>query len=471
MSYVFCVCSVDSTPIESCDLNLTRVPRSSTPNAAKAQKPMYSILIYDEIRSMNPPGRFLKQDPNTKLWSDIGKKKALDKTRQALREGAPEMLKEMGDDGGAGGDDSNDDEEEQNNGNVAKFKTNARDSDALNASFRSIGSFSLEDPLNDSFRSLQSIQSALNQGSGGNFPGVGAATNMQNDQGPEPNRMLLAAQMKLIEQQMAQWQQLINLQNFLQNSGSQIDPNTHLQLLNLQVQLQNQLQQNQQQQQNVPNIPTFSAPQVNPHQLLNPNPQHIGNAPQFQLNDQNLSALLSVLHGNAASSNNPLNQNPGVPGGHSNPNNAFQQFQQQLALQQLQQKINNNNNQFVNATPANSNNWGGNPNNIDHILNAANAINGNNFNHMSGFGDFTLPLNDGSSSYDQIVGRSMPLKNNERTPGNTSLARAQRIGLKNSFTRRGSAHRPAELANSLMSLDSLNLDDIEEMSESHRDDL
>ena len=44
---------------------------------------------------MNPPGRFLKQDPKTKLWSDVGEKKALDKTRQALREGAPELLKEI----------------------------------------------------------------------------------------------------------------------------------------------------------------------------------------------------------------------------------------------------------------------------------------------------------------------------------------------------------------------------------------
>ena len=54
---------------------------------------MYSQLIYDQIRSMNPPGRFLKQDPTTKLWSSIGKKKSIDKTRQALREGAPELLK------------------------------------------------------------------------------------------------------------------------------------------------------------------------------------------------------------------------------------------------------------------------------------------------------------------------------------------------------------------------------------------
>lgn len=44
---------------------------------------------------MNPPGRFIKQDPKTKLWYDIGKKAALAKTRQALREGAPELLMDL----------------------------------------------------------------------------------------------------------------------------------------------------------------------------------------------------------------------------------------------------------------------------------------------------------------------------------------------------------------------------------------
>ena len=62
---------------------------------AKSQKAIYSKVIYDEIRAMSPPGRYLKQDPQTKLWSAIGEKKALDKTRQALREGAPELLKDM----------------------------------------------------------------------------------------------------------------------------------------------------------------------------------------------------------------------------------------------------------------------------------------------------------------------------------------------------------------------------------------
>lgn len=36
---------------------------------------------------MDPPGRFLKQDASTNLWHDIGKKEALTKIRQALREG------------------------------------------------------------------------------------------------------------------------------------------------------------------------------------------------------------------------------------------------------------------------------------------------------------------------------------------------------------------------------------------------
>lgn len=61
----------------------------------KPQKGKFSRVIVDEIRARNPPGRFLKQDNETKLWYDIGDKKALDKTRQALREGAPELLKDL----------------------------------------------------------------------------------------------------------------------------------------------------------------------------------------------------------------------------------------------------------------------------------------------------------------------------------------------------------------------------------------
>ena len=60
-------------------------------SASKNEKPRYAQLIYHEVGMRDPPGRFLRQDLDTKLWHDVGEKKALDKTRQALREGAPEV--------------------------------------------------------------------------------------------------------------------------------------------------------------------------------------------------------------------------------------------------------------------------------------------------------------------------------------------------------------------------------------------
>jgi hypothetical protein len=48
---------------------------------------------------MDPAGRFLKYDPEKRLWDDIGKKAALTKIRQALREGASQLKNEMKADG------------------------------------------------------------------------------------------------------------------------------------------------------------------------------------------------------------------------------------------------------------------------------------------------------------------------------------------------------------------------------------
>lgn len=61
----------------------------------KPQKGKFSKMIVDEVRALNPAGRFLKQDERTKLWYDIGDKKAMDKTRQALREGAPDIMRDI----------------------------------------------------------------------------------------------------------------------------------------------------------------------------------------------------------------------------------------------------------------------------------------------------------------------------------------------------------------------------------------
>jgi len=57
----------------------------------KRDKPKFAKRIVNNIRNLDPPGRFLKLDTNTGLWYDIGNKKATSKTRQALREGAPEL--------------------------------------------------------------------------------------------------------------------------------------------------------------------------------------------------------------------------------------------------------------------------------------------------------------------------------------------------------------------------------------------
>jgi len=69
----------------------------------KRQKVEFSRLIVKEIKSRNPPGRFLKQDAKSQLWHDVGEKKALDKTRQALREGAPDIAKKFGEGSGNNG--------------------------------------------------------------------------------------------------------------------------------------------------------------------------------------------------------------------------------------------------------------------------------------------------------------------------------------------------------------------------------
>ena len=60
-------------------------------SGTKQQKREYSQIIYNKIRQLNPPGQFLKYNPNTSTWDDIGEKKSLYKIKQALREGAPDL--------------------------------------------------------------------------------------------------------------------------------------------------------------------------------------------------------------------------------------------------------------------------------------------------------------------------------------------------------------------------------------------
>jgi len=74
------------------------------PTTKKLEKAHIAAGIVNDVRSMDPPGRFLKEDRDTGLWFDIGDAKAIKKTGQALREDAPDIRHELEDDGSSGDD-------------------------------------------------------------------------------------------------------------------------------------------------------------------------------------------------------------------------------------------------------------------------------------------------------------------------------------------------------------------------------
>lgn len=82
-------------------------------NSKRLDKPLVALEIIRLWRAQDPPGRFLKLDSNG-TWTDVGDKKAREKTSQALREKAPLIRKQQEEErvaqegakgGKAGGDD------------------------------------------------------------------------------------------------------------------------------------------------------------------------------------------------------------------------------------------------------------------------------------------------------------------------------------------------------------------------------
>jgi hypothetical protein len=69
----------------------------------KLEKAHIASKVITNIRSMEPPGRFLKEDRDTGLWFDIGDAKAIKKAGQSLREDAAGIRQEI--DGDSSGDD------------------------------------------------------------------------------------------------------------------------------------------------------------------------------------------------------------------------------------------------------------------------------------------------------------------------------------------------------------------------------
>jgi len=63
---------------------------------AKGEKNAIAQSILQVLFSLNPPGRVLKFDNKTGMYTEVSVKKAMGKTTQALREGAPEFRKKKG---------------------------------------------------------------------------------------------------------------------------------------------------------------------------------------------------------------------------------------------------------------------------------------------------------------------------------------------------------------------------------------
>jgi hypothetical protein len=66
--------------------------------STKRQKMSISRSIVDAVRSLDPPGRFLEKEVSSGVWFDIGDKKAVEKTSQALRDGAAGLRKQLSED-------------------------------------------------------------------------------------------------------------------------------------------------------------------------------------------------------------------------------------------------------------------------------------------------------------------------------------------------------------------------------------
>lgn len=67
-------------------------------SSTKKQKMKISRSIVQAVRSLEPHGRFLEKDQQSGKWFDIGDKKAVEKTSQALRDGAAGLRKQLSED-------------------------------------------------------------------------------------------------------------------------------------------------------------------------------------------------------------------------------------------------------------------------------------------------------------------------------------------------------------------------------------
>jgi len=68
------------------DISRSKKKEYLAPSTKKLKKAHIAAGIVNNIRTMDPPGRFLKEDRGTGMWFDIGDADAIKKTGQAIRE-------------------------------------------------------------------------------------------------------------------------------------------------------------------------------------------------------------------------------------------------------------------------------------------------------------------------------------------------------------------------------------------------
>jgi hypothetical protein len=67
---------------------LVQLARECYISFPESKKILISKLVFDAIKTLDPPGRYLKKDDKDE-WQELSEKEALAKTSQALREGQP----------------------------------------------------------------------------------------------------------------------------------------------------------------------------------------------------------------------------------------------------------------------------------------------------------------------------------------------------------------------------------------------
>jgi hypothetical protein len=185
------------------------------PTTKKLQKAHIAAGIVQDIRTMDPPGRFLKEEKGSGMWYDIGDAKAIKKTGQALREDAPDIRPAIEPDGGSSGDEMKSTKASENKG-AAKTadKSKRRSSNPSPRNTQSSGVNTIDD------RQQNLIPILPQQGYGNNTAQQQRSTPDYNGQSSMPPPFISqgnnnnAYSSQQVPQQVSQQQQFMQLQGF-----------------------------------------------------------------------------------------------------------------------------------------------------------------------------------------------------------------------------------------------------------------